>query len=151
MGDLKLRRATERDSEFAYRVKTAAFRQYVEQVWGWDEDEQRQLHAKRFAAQDSRIVSVADEDVGVMAVVVEPGCLKLNQLFILPERQSRGIGGECMSLLIDEARRLGLPIRLGVLRVNSRALVFYERCGFVRTGETETHILMQRNVCTDSQ
>jgi len=144
MDDLQLRKATGNDSEFAYRVKKAAFRQYVEAVWGWNEDEQRQLHAGRFSAQDFRIVNVGGVDVGIMAVVADPDCLKLNQLFILPEHQSKGIGGACMSLLIDEAHRLNLPVRLGVLKVNPRALAFYKRLGFTQTGETETHILMQR-------
>jgi len=38
MDNLKLRKATANDSEFAYRTKKAAFRKYVEQVWGWDEE-----------------------------------------------------------------------------------------------------------------
>ena len=37
MDSLTLRKAHPTDSEFAYSVKRAAFRSYVEQVWGWDE------------------------------------------------------------------------------------------------------------------
>jgi len=144
MGRLTLRKATSSDGEFAYLVKKAAFREYVEAVWGWDEDEQRQLHERRFEAQDVRVVSLVGTDIGIMAVVVGPDCVKLNQLFLLPAHQGKGVGTECMSLVMDEARRLGLPLRLGVLKVNPRALAFYERLGFVRTGETETHILMER-------
>ena len=138
-----LRRATPDDSEFAYSVKKAAFRECVEQVWGWDENEQRQLHARRFAAQEFRIINVAAKDVGIMATVVGPDCLTLNQLFILPEHQGKGIGRECMLLIMKEAQRLGLPVRLRVLKVNPRALAFFQRLGFRRTGETETHVLME--------
>lgn len=45
--------------------------------------------------------------------------------------------------VISEARRLGLPIRLRVLKVNNRALAFYQRLGFTPVGETDTHILME--------
>lgn len=138
-----LRQASPSDSEFAYRAKRAAFREYVEQVWGWDDDEQRQLHEQRFAAQDFRVINVAGTDVGIMATVVEPDCVKLNQLFLLPEHQSKGNGSKCMALIMDEARRLRLPLRLRVLKVNPRALVFYQRLGFVRNGGTDTHVLMQ--------
>ncbi len=144
MGSLTLREATPSDSEFAYLVKKAAYREYVEEVWGWDEDDQRQLHERRFAAQDIRVISLAGTDVGIMAVVVAPNCVKLNQLFLLPAHQGKGVGTECMSLIMDQARRLGLPLRLGVLKVNPRARAFYERLGFARTGETNTHILMER-------
>ncbi len=43
----------------------------------------------------------------------------------------------------EEARGLGRPVRLRVLKVNPRARAFYERLGFRRTGETDTHDLME--------
>jgi len=144
MGNLTLRQATPTDSEFAYCVKRAAFREYVEKVWGWDEDEQRQLHGQRFGAQDFRVINLAGTDIGIMAVVVAPDCMRLNQLFLLPEHQGKGIGRECVLLLMEEARRMGLPIRLRVLKVNPRALAFFQRLGFLRIGETDTHVLMAR-------
>ena len=49
MNDLTFRKATADDSEFAYQTKRAAFKDYVEQVWGWNEQEQRQLHERRFS------------------------------------------------------------------------------------------------------
>ncbi len=39
----------QRDSAFAYRVKEAAFRGYVEQVKEWGETDQRAQHVRRFA------------------------------------------------------------------------------------------------------
>lgn len=144
MSDLTVRKADRSDSEFAYGARKAAFREYVEQVWGWDEDEQRQLHEQRFGEQDFRVINVAGTDVGIMAVVVAPDCVKLHQLFLLPEHQGKGIGRECMLRTMEEAGRLGLPVRLRVLKANPRALAFFQRLGFVRTGETGTHVLMER-------
>jgi ribosomal protein S18 acetylase RimI-like enzyme len=140
---LTLRSATPDDREFAYRVKKAALREYVEQIWGWNEAEQRRLHERRFAAQEFRVIRLGGTDVGTMGVVVAPDCLRLNGLFILPEYQGRGIGRRCMALLMEEARQLGLPVRLQVLKINQRALAFYERLGFTRAGETGTHDLME--------
>ena len=88
--------------------------------------------------------SLAGTDIGIVAVVVAPDCVKVNQLFLLPEHQGKGIGSKCMSLIMDEGRRMGLPVRLRVLNVNQRALAFYQRLGFVRTGETDAHVLMER-------
>ncbi len=145
MEALKIRKAVEKDGDFAYFVKKAAFREYVEKVWGWDEEEQQRLHQRRFAAQDFRVIMVAHRDVGILAVVVQPDCLQLDQLFILPEYQGKGIGRRCMALVIEEAGGLHLPMCLRVLKVNPRALAFYERIGFVRTGETDTHVLMRHD------
>ena len=52
MGSLTLRNAGPNDSEFAYCAKKDAFKEYVEKVWGWDEEEQRQLHEQRFCEND---------------------------------------------------------------------------------------------------
>jgi GNAT superfamily N-acetyltransferase len=144
MKNLKLRKAIPDDSEFAYQTKKAAFREYAEKVWGWDEDEQRKLHQRRFAEHDFRVIQVADSDVGIMAMSKLPDCIKLHQMFILPEYQGRGIGEAVMKIIIKEADESQLPIRLQVLKVNPRALAFYQKLGFQRTGESDTHILMER-------
>lgn len=67
MNSPTLRKANPNDSEFAYYVRSAAFREYVEKLDGWDEDEQRQLHERRFGAQGFRVITVAGTDVGIMA------------------------------------------------------------------------------------
>ena len=144
MDNLTLRKAGPGDSEFVYFVKKAAVGEYVEKAWGWDEDEQRRLHEQRFGAQDFRVINVDGTDVGIMSAVEGPDCVKVNQLYILPEHQGRGIGRECMLMMMEQGRRLGLPVRLRVLKVNPRALAFYERLGFVRSGETDSHIQMAR-------
>jgi len=144
MDRLTLRRAGPDDSEFAYRARRAAFKEYVDKAGGWDEDEERRLHKQRFETQDFRFISFAGADIGVLAPVTAPDCVKVNQLFILPEHQSRGIGGECMMRVLKEARGLGLPVRLRVLKVNPRALAFYQRLGFTRTGETDMHDLLEK-------
>lgn len=138
-----LREATPDDSAFAYEVKKAAFRSYTEQVWGWDEAEQQKLHAQRFSTQDFRVISVGAGDVGIIAMSVRPDGLALNQLFLLPEHQGMGIGRVCVRMILEEAGRLKLPVRLRVLKINPRAKTFFDRLGFVPYGETATHILME--------
>ena len=60
--NLTLREATSADKEFAYRVKRAAFKEYVEQVWGWEEADQRKLHDRRFRAEDFIVIAVNPVD-----------------------------------------------------------------------------------------
>jgi ribosomal protein S18 acetylase RimI-like enzyme len=140
---LTLKQATPEDREFAYKVKKAAFRGYVEKAWGWDEAQQRRLHAERFTAQDVRIINFEGKNVGFLSLAITPECMQLKQIFILPEYQGRGIGSACTRILMDEARCHGLPARLRVLKVNPRARALYKRLGFVCAGETDTHTLLQ--------
>jgi GNAT superfamily N-acetyltransferase len=143
MDNLTLRKANPNDSEFAYYVKKSAFKIYVEKAFGWNEEEQRHLHEQRSGSQDFWIINTGGTDVGIMAVDVLPDCVKVNQLFLLPEHQGKGIGRECMLTFMEKGRQLGLPVRLRVLKVNPRALAFYRRLGFTQIGETETHNLME--------
>lgn len=137
-----LRSALPGDREFAFRVRQVAFQPYVEEASGWNEAEQRQLHDERFGAQEFRVISVAGVDVGVLALEMSRECVRLNQLFILPEYQCKDIGRSSMAVVMREARELGLPIRLRVLKVNPRARRFYERLGFNCVGESGAHDLL---------
>ncbi len=141
---ITLRTACQDDKEFVYQVKLAAMREYIEQTWGWDEHFQRELHERRFESQEFQIVSLDGHDVGIMSVALEPDCVFLNQIYILPEHQGQGIGGKCMLNVFERATRSNLPVKLKVLRVNPRAVAFYERLGFTITGDTDTHLFMQR-------
>ncbi len=141
---LGLRRAREDDKDFAFQAKKAAFKRYVDQVWGWEEDEQRKLHDRRYQPQYFHIISLGGTDVGVTSVVQKADCVNVNQLYILPEYQGQGLGGLCMSAVIEQAAKLCLPVRLSVLKVNRRAVAFYGRLGFSTIGDTETHFQMQR-------
>jgi ribosomal protein S18 acetylase RimI-like enzyme len=139
MTRISLRPATSDDSEFVYRTKRASLREYVERTWGWNEGEQRELHSRRFAKRAHEIIRVAGADIGVLVKLVEPDCLRLLLICLIPEHQGRGLGRECMTGIMEEARRRRLPLRLRVLKANPRALAFYERLGFTRTGETDDH------------
>ena len=142
--ELRLRTAQVNDSEFVFSVKKAAFREYVEQVWGWDDTCQRQLHDKRFGSQDVRIIRFGESDVGFLATSHGTHVLKVNQLFILPEFQGRGIGSACMTGMMDEAEIERKSVVLQVLKVNARGIAFYRRLGFSVAGESATHLRLQK-------
>ena len=139
----KLRKATRDDKGFAYKVKRAAMREYVELVWGWDEDQQWQLHDRWFREQDFQIINLDGTDVGIMSVDVRPDCMFVNQLYLLPEYQGQGVGRKCTLMVMERGSSLGVPVRLQVMKVNPRAVAFYERLGFTVTGDTDTHFRMQ--------
>ena len=143
-GELLLRRATQGDSDFAFAMREAAFRIYVDKSGGWDEQEERRRHERNFAVYDYRVISLRGPARGIMSIDISGDCIKLNQLFLAPEHQGQGIGERCVALLLIEAQRLDLPIRLRVMKVNPRAKALYERLNFAVIGETETHFTMER-------
>lgn len=145
MENLTLRIATASDIEFAFQVKKSAFKDIISQVWGWDEVEQRRLHQRRFSSQKFKVIEWSEIDVGIISITQAPDCLRVNQLFILPEYQGKGIGGVCMMRIIDDANVQGYPVRLQVLKINNRGNAFFRKLGFKQTGESDTHIFMERS------
>lgn len=144
MEEISFHKAHISDSKFVFTAKKAAFREYVEQVWGWDDNYQRELHNRRFAAQDVCIIQFRGTDVGFLSTSSTSDTLKVNQIFILPEYQGRGIGSACMTRIIDEANRAQKSVTLQVLKVNPRAIAFYQRLGFAIFGESSTHFQMEK-------
>ncbi|MEZ5926328.1 MAG: GNAT family N-acetyltransferase [Hyphomicrobiaceae bacterium] len=81
------------------------------------------------AVEDGRIVGTLSLGAG------DAGRLKLDRLYVLPDVQRRGIGGRLL-----DAGLAAVPtaeaIDLEVEPANAQAIRFYERQGFVVTGET---------------
>ena len=144
MEELSIRKANALDSDFAFAVKEAAFRGYVEQGWGWDPTHQRELHNTRFASQDSHVIRFRGNDVGFLSTSATSDSFKVHQLFILPEYQGRGIGSARMTCIVDDAGAEEKAVTLQVLKINPRGITFYRRLGFKIADEDSTHVQMAR-------
>lgn len=63
--DYKIRFATPDDHDLIYALKTASVRPYVEKIWGWDEDYQRNDFDSDFAAiKQFNVIEVDGRFVG---------------------------------------------------------------------------------------
>lgn len=140
MEELNIRKADATDSDFVFAVKKAAFREYVEQVEGWDDTHQRGLHNKRFDSQNFRIIQFQGSDVGFFSTSCTSDSLKVHQFFIHPEYQGRGIGSACMTNILANADVSGKAVNLQVLKINTRGIAFYQRLGFSIVDEDSTHV-----------
>ncbi|MCY3765417.1 MAG: N-acetyltransferase [Gemmatimonadetes bacterium] len=143
MDGLAIRKAVQTDVDFTFAVKEAAFRENVEKVWGWDGADQRELHELRFASQDVHIIQYQGIDVGYFSTSATADRVRINQIFILPEYQRKGLGSACMRLIVSDARAQKKVVRLQVLKINTRAIAFYDRLGFSIVDEDDTHVQME--------
>ncbi len=117
-------------------------REYVDQTWGWREEDQRAAFDASFEAGGCLIISAEDEPVGSLSTERMPDRLRLLRIEIAPLYQSRGIGSAFVRDLIAEAQDSGQFVQLRVLRVNP-ARRLYERLGFAVVASTETHFIME--------
>ncbi len=138
-----VRPATEEDAAFAYRVLETTMRSYAEATWGiWNEAAARDAMLEDARASRSSIIDIDGAAAGLLRVDTLATNLQLEQIFLLPEHQRGGVGTKLVVRLQEDARRLNLPLRLRVLRVNP-AKRLYERLGFRVVDETPERIFME--------
>ena len=119
-------------------------RQYVEKTWGrWEPARQKINHDPSFKIDSHQVVLVQGEQVGILATEVHASHIQLEKLYLLPEVRNQGIGGSVLRSLLTQARNLGKPVRLRVLKINSSAQRFYTRHGFSVSSITEERCFME--------
>ena len=138
---IKLIPADETHREFSYQVKKEAEGDYIISMFGWDEDVQRDFHARAWQEQKPDIITYDGKPIGTVATVEDGDCIEIGQFFILPEYQNKGIGTHLLKNILDEADRLSRNVTLKFLK-NNRAESLYVRHGFrlVYTSEVAHHM-----------
>lgn len=118
-------------------------RGYVEATWGqWKAAMVRDFTADAAARGVFSILSMGGKRVGALLVTRHVSHMQLEQIYISPAHQRRGIGTRLLNKLKAEARRSRKPLRLRVLRVNP-ARGLYEHLGFHVTAVTEERCFME--------
>jgi ribosomal protein S18 acetylase RimI-like enzyme len=135
MSIVALRSATAADSEFCFQLHKAAMGEYVQAIWGWDEQVQRDYHNRGFAPGQWQIITVEGTDVGMLSVEYRQTETYLARIEVQPSHQGQGIGSRIVQNLLDHAAKTSLPVVLDVLVVNHRAQALYHRLGFVQTAQ----------------
>ena len=139
----QLRPASAADADFIVGVIETTMRAHVERTWGaFNADETRRRVLDSIEAQTYSVIQSEGRDIGAFALVRASSYMVLDQIFILPAYQNKGIGTDLIRTAAREARAVGKPLRLRVLAVNP-ARRLYEREGFAVTAVTPERIYME--------
>jgi ribosomal protein S18 acetylase RimI-like enzyme len=121
-------------------------RVYAEQVWGcWSESKTRKYFSESLSHGLFQSILEDGLRVGVVSVEIHNVHYQLEQLYIEPSHQNRGLGESVVRIVIAKAVTNSMPVKLRVLRPNP-AKRFYERLGFVVTKSTEERYFMEYRV-----
>ncbi|GAB3656332.1 GNAT family N-acetyltransferase [Glycomyces tarimensis] len=145
MTAIGLRPATSADGDYCFELHKAAMGAYVTAIWGWDEELQRDYHARAFTPGRWQIITVDGMNAGMLAVEHRDTEIYLGRISIHPDYQGRGIGSRLIADLMRQAREQGRDLVLDVLVVNQRAQALYRRLGLhevARHGENDIKIRM---------
>lgn len=136
--------ATDNDFDFAYELKKIAYKEYVEQTWGWDEEFQVRFHKENFSVKNTKIIKVDNNLVGTVDVKESDKNIFISGLYLLPPFQSKGIGSSILADLEKRAEKSKKRLELEVLCVNKKAQRLYQRLGFAMAESDDTKFLMYK-------
>ena len=138
------RECKETDFQFIYELKEKCFKWYIQKIYSWDEKLQVELSKKEMDEHlsDMNIIQQEGKDLGLFTFYYDDiGDACVGMFAILPEFQSKGIGTQVLSDILAE--NVDKRIYLKTYKENPARLL-YQRVGFKKYDETDTHWLMER-------
>lgn len=142
-----LRPALPSDATFLAQLEREVMSPHAKALWG----SIVQPELSGFDLGNTRIVDIDGTAVGYLTVEAAADHLRLRKLYLIPAAQGRGLGCHLLACVQTEAEQRGLPLRLSVLRPNSRALAFYLREGLEIAETTPDRIFLKTRSGTMDQ
>jgi ribosomal protein S18 acetylase RimI-like enzyme len=128
-----------------YVLYCLLLREYIEPVFGWDEEFQRQRFEKEYPLDKTFLIAHGAMFAGFIVLKRESKEIHISLVLLRPDFQSLGIGTRVMELVLAQAKSLGVAVTLSCFRQNDQALKFYNRHGFHTTHE-DTHFSLLTTV-----
>lgn len=142
--DYKIRFATPGDHDLIYALKAESVRPYVEKIWGWDEDYQRNDFDGDFShIEQFNVIEIDGRFVGFVRYYFEYPYFEVVEIHLLPEYRGNGIGSDIIRYLQKVCIAQDRKLRIGCFKENCRAKALYQRLGFMQTKETDTHYILE--------
>jgi ribosomal protein S18 acetylase RimI-like enzyme len=138
-----LRWATPQDFDMALSLYVVTMKQLTSELMTWDESKQSTSFAEQWNVADVQIITLEDRDIGWVQAAEMASEIFLQQMFVSPAYQGRGIGSKVLETLLHRWESIGKPVVLTVLK-NNPARRLYERHGFTVVGEVGVKWQMRR-------
>ncbi|TMA32344.1 MAG: GNAT family N-acetyltransferase [Deltaproteobacteria bacterium] len=132
--------ASASDEKWLEELRRDVYRELFEATWGgWDEARHRRHFAECLRLACISIIAIGGERVGMVQLFDRDDSVEIGEIEIQRTAQSLGIGTRVLEDIIADAHHRNKRVVLSVGLGNHRALQLYERLGFHRIAQSETH------------
>lgn len=141
--EITYRNTTFEDAENLVEIRISAMRQSLERIGRFDAQRARERFMSSFEPENTKYIVLNSSIIGFVVVKLKETEVSLEHLYIKPDQQNKGIGAAVLHTVFSEANSKSLPVTVGALR-ESASNRFYQRHGFVKSGESEWDIYYVR-------
>jgi ribosomal protein S18 acetylase RimI-like enzyme len=128
------------DKEWLERLRRDVYQELFKATFGgWDEVRHIRQFAECWERGHISIITVESVRVGMIQLFEDPDAMEVGEIQIQSSYQSRGIGSGILRDTVARAHKQRKNVRLSVGLKNDRAFQFYQRLGFQKVAQSETH------------
>lgn len=138
-----LKDCKETDRNFIYNVKKESIYDYVQRIWGWNEEYQIKDFETDFIFKNFKIIVLDNIYIGFVQINEDMSNVNITEIHIIHKYQGKGIGGNIISNIIKRAIKDNKTVSIGCFIDNTRARQLYERLGFKVISITDAHYEMK--------
>ena len=141
--NIEFRNCKYADVDFILKLKELCFKWYIEIIYGWDINIQREKTIRELDKhiKDMRIIKSENKDIGVTTFYKNEDTYVIGLIIIHPDYQNKGIATNILNEYIEIAKNENKKIIIKTYKKNP-AKKLYERLGFELYNEDETHVHM---------
>ena len=136
------RNCTLEDFDFLFKLKKENFKWYVDKIWGWKDDDQKERLKQDLKEHlnHKRIILVDDKPVGIYAVhTTQDGDLFINEISILKEYQNKGLEAKVLNKIKDNISTVKISSK------DSKSRKFYQEHGFIKDKITKEEVILRKD------
>ncbi|MBP3708023.1 MAG: GNAT family N-acetyltransferase [Clostridia bacterium] len=142
--DYVLENCSESDLDFVFNLKKETMKWYIEKIYGWIDEVQRQKTLKEIKSNigNMKIIIKDNEKIGVTTFTDNKSEYIVGLTMISPKFQNKGIATNIINNYIEKAKQNKKRIIIKTYKENP-AQNLYKRLGFKVYDENETHIFLE--------
>lgn len=142
--DIKFRPCTYDDLEYVLKLKELGMKWYIEKIYGWDENIQRDFTKKEFDEKlpNMKIIMLDGQDIGATTFGEYDNYFEVGLIVLHPDYRNRGIATQILNSYIEFARPTGKRIILKTYQENPAQRLYF-RLGFKLYNRDKTHIYLE--------
>ena len=136
------RKAEESDREAIYQLYRLVMRGFISEIWGWDEQWQRNDFSTHFDPHGITLAFQEHELAGYSHIENQDSQIFIRMIVVHLHHQRNGIGTKLLASVIASAGEQSKHVGLEVFKINEVAKAFYEKHGFNVVGESPSSLIM---------